>query len=151
MRRHRRQVAANGAIVLASLVLVGVVFEMGVRLFSPQPAIRYRYSPDSFYEPVPGARFVYRRQEFATPIDYNAFGMRDRPRQLERFPGELRLALVGDSFAEGKEVPFDSCLAHLLEGKLQERLGQRRVEVLNFGVSGYGTVASTARFQAPRA
>lgn len=148
MRKYLRLAASNAAPVLGSLVMGGVLFEIAVRLFLPQPTVRYRFSPDSFYEPVPGARFVYRRQEFATPIEYNAFGMRDRPRQLARLPGELRIALLGDSFTEGKEVPFDSCFAQVLERTLQERHPRGPVEVLNFGVSGYGTVASTARFRA---
>jgi hypothetical protein len=136
-------VAASGGLIVAILVL-----EMGVRLLKPQPAVRYRYSRHHFYEPIPGARFVYRRSEFAIPVEYNQFGMRDRERQLAKPAGTVRLALVGDSQTEAKEVSFDSTFGQILERRLQEGRPGHRIEVLNFGVSGFGTLASAARFAA---
>jgi len=139
---------ANCLLVAAAFVAVGVALELGVRAFDPQPANLYRFSPVSFYEPIPGARFVYRRREFSVPIAYNTFGMRDRERRTERGSAALcRIALIGDSQVEAKEVPFDSTLGQRLERGLQQALPSRPVEVLNLGVSGYGTVATRARYQ----
>jgi len=139
---------ANFALVVGTCVAVVVALELVVRIFDPQPTNRYRFSPVSFYEPMPGARFVYRRREFSVPIEYNAFGMRDRERRTERASNEVsRIALVGDSQVEAKEVPFDSTLGQRLERALQKALPSRPIEVLNLGVSGYGTVATRARYQ----
>ena len=138
---------ANLSLLAGTFLVLVLLLEIGVRLFDPQPAVRYRFSPHSFYEPIPGARFVYRRREFAVPIRYNGFGMRDRERSLAKPAGGVRVALVGDSQTESKEVPFDSTWGQLLERRLQERWPSRRPEVLNFGVSGYGTVATTIRFR----
>jgi hypothetical protein len=66
---------------------------------------------------------------------------------LEKPAGGLRVALVGDSQVEAKEVELDSTFGQVLERGLARRLAGRSVEVLNFGVSGYGTVASLARFR----
>jgi hypothetical protein len=133
---------AAGAAVAALALL-----ELGVRWLEPQPAVRYRYSADTFYTPIPNARFVYRRREFAVPIEYNAHGMRDRARERAKPPGTLRVALAGDSQTEAKEVPFDSTWGQHLERGLGRRLPAADVEVLNFGVSGFGTVATLARFE----
>jgi hypothetical protein len=141
-----RLVAA--ALVAASLLLCLALLEIGVRWLDPQPANRYQFSPDTFYAPIPGARFVYRRVEFAVPVAYNSFGMRDRERSLAPPPGGLRIALLGDSQVEAKEVPLDSTFGQRLERRLQTLHPTCPVEVLNFGVSGYGTVATLARYHA---
>jgi acetyltransferase AlgX (SGNH hydrolase-like protein) len=142
-----RRRLANASLLIGSSALAILVFELGVRLIEPQPAYQYRFSPTTFYEPIPNARFVHEREEFSIPITYNAYGMRDRPRTLEKAPGALRVALVGDSFAEGKEVPLDSTVAQCLERRLSAAFPERTVEVLDFGVAGFGTAASTIRFE----
>ena len=121
------------------------LFELGVRWLEPQPESRYRYSPATYFEPTPGARYVYRRQEFSVPIHINDFGMRDLPRRLEKPPGGLRVALLGDSFAEALQVPLDSTVARLLEERLHGCFPARPLEVLNFGVSGFGAACCAAR------
>ena len=60
--------------------------------------------------------------------------LRTRPRH--------RIALVGDSFTFGLEVPFADSWGHLLE----TRLGAE-TQVLNFGVDGYGFDQAYLRFQ----
>ena len=122
-----------------------MLFELGVRWLEPQPESRYSYSPATYFEPTPGARYVYRQQEFSVPVSINDFGMRDQPRQKEKPAGGLRVALLGDSFAEGLQVPVDSTLARLLETRLRPCFPARSVEVLNFGVSGFGVAACAAR------
>jgi hypothetical protein len=55
--------------------------------------------------------------------------------------GATRVALVGDSYTFGMEVPFESSWAHLIE----EPLGSG-IQVLNFGVDGYGVDQSYLRY-----
>lgn len=146
LQQRLRSALAPGMLVLGGLACSAVLLEIGVRRFEPQPAVRYRYSPDTLYEPIPGARFRYRRSEFDIPIEYNADGMRDRERSVRAGKTALRIALLGDSQTEAKEVPFDSTFGQILERSLQSRFPQRNVEVLNFGVSGFGTMASAVRY-----
>ncbi len=53
-----------------------------------------------------------------------------------------RIALLGDSFTFGLEVPFEDTWG----AQLEQRLGQQ-VQVLNFGVDGYGVDQSYLRYQ----
>ena len=55
---------------------------------------------------------------------------------LDPQQGTLRIALFGDSFTWGAEVPDDGTWAYFLESGLNE--AGLDAEVLNFGVSGYG-------------
>lgn len=57
--------------------------------------------------------------------------------------GALRLACFGDSFTYGAEVADRACWAHLLELALEDR----RAEVLNFGVGGFGTDQALLRYR----
>src|SRR5262245_11615500 len=148
MRGRARAHLLNLSLVAAGLVASGLLFELGVRIFDPQPASMYRFSHDTYYEPVPGARFVYRTREFVVPVEYNEFGMRDVPRRIEKPAGGVRVALMGDSFVEALQVPLDSTMARRLEAELARRIPDRPVEVLNFGVSGFGTAAEAVRYRA---
>jgi hypothetical protein len=66
-------------------------------------------------------------------LSTNARGLRGaREVALEKSPGRLRIAVFGDSFTFGEEVSDDETFAHQLELLLTD------VEVLNFGVHGYG-------------
>jgi len=145
--RQRRRVLASLALLTSASAAALVLFELGVRLLEPQPETPYHFSPDTYFAPIPDADFVYRRQEFSIPVRFNHFGMRDRSRVLQKAPGTLRVALLGDSFVEALQVPDDSTLARLLERELGACLPGQAVEVLNFGVSGFGPVASAAHYR----
>ena len=64
----------------------------------------------------------------------NSFGLRGR-REYTRLPpeGGLRIAAFGDSFVHGNEVSDAECWSAQLEA------ADPRIEVLNYGVGGYGT------------
>jgi lysophospholipase L1-like esterase len=47
----------------------------------------------------------------------------------------FRIVVLGDSFMEAYQVPLETSLPYLL----QERLADRKVEVINLGIGGYGT------------
>jgi hypothetical protein len=53
-------------------------------------------------------------------------------------PGTFRIALLGDSYIEAFEVPFEKTVGELVEPRLSALRGTP-VEVLNFAEGGYGT------------
>jgi hypothetical protein len=70
----------------------------------------------------------------------NRFGFRDRDRTPEKPPGVFRIAVLGDSYTEARGVEMHETFTALAEQQLKDCPGfERGVEVLNFGVSGYGT------------
>lgn len=74
-------------------------------------------------------------------VQINSDGMRDREHSIQRDPGTLRIAVLGDSYVEGMNVALDKTFPAVVERELSHcpSLEGRKVEVLNFGVSGYGT------------
>jgi hypothetical protein len=69
----------------------------------------------------------------------NALGMLDVPRAIEKPPGTLRVACLGDSVGGECSLPRDNACA-ALEPILRDVRGGRPVEVLNFSVPGYNTM-----------
>ncbi|MBI5717894.1 MAG: SGNH/GDSL hydrolase family protein [Burkholderiales bacterium] len=88
----------------------------------------------------PGKEGWYRKEGEAL-VRINQHGYRDAERTLAKPPGTLRIAVLGDSFVEARQVAladsFVSRLGPALAGC--PALGGRPVEVLNFGVPGYAT------------
>lgn len=74
-------------------------------------------------------------------VQVNSAGFRDREHDVKKPPGTLRIAVLGDSYAEALQVPQEATFWSVLERQLNERggLSGQRVEVLNFGISGFGT------------
>ncbi len=88
----------------------------------------------------PGAQGRY-EQEGDAYVEINSAGMRDREHAVRKPPGTLRIAVLGDSFAEAMQVDRERAFWAVLEQRLKAcpALGGHKPEVLNFGVSGYGT------------
>ena len=74
-------------------------------------------------------------------VRINSDGMRDREHSLVAPSGTVRVAVLGDSYMQATNVPLEKTFAAFLERGLDACLQRsaRRAEVLNFGVSGYGT------------
>jgi hypothetical protein len=78
---------------------------------------------------------------------YNSVGIRSQPKEYNLKPaaGVLRIALFGDSFTHGDDVPFYETWGAQLEAILNEQ--GTPAEVINFGVSAYGMDQAYLRWQ----
>jgi len=101
------------------------------------PPIREADDPNSIVgvELTPGARQLEQTSCSSWYESINRLGWRDKERMIERQPGKIRIAVLGDSFTEGAAVNDDETFTRQLE----KLLGEDKVEVLNFGLSSIGT------------
>ncbi len=93
------------------------------------------------WKQVPGHAFTWAgtgwyAREFSVPVRVNSRGFRDREHEVGKPAGLRRVALLGDSFVEAMQVPFEKTAAQLLEARLNEE--DPPWEVLDFGISNYG-------------
>ena len=74
-------------------------------------------------------------------MSINQDGLRGPDYETAKRDDTLRIAVLGDSFTSGFEVPFESTFGQVLERHLSKcrATRDRRVEVLNFGQRGSGT------------
>src|SRR4051812_12233119 len=124
--------------VLAASALVGLAIVEGVlRLAGFQAPIWYGPDERLGWSLRPGAQ-GWHTHEGRGYVSINSAGQRDHEHPIEKPPGVYRVAVLGDSYAEAMQVNEDQTFWHVLEGKLSQ-CWARPVEVVNFGVSGYGT------------
>ena len=88
----------------------------------------------------PGTKGQYQR-EGESYVLINSDGLRDREHAKAKPADTVRVVVLGDSFSEAMHVPMEQTFWFLLEQRLQEcnAFPGKKVEVINFGVSGYGT------------
>ena len=115
-----------------------IVIEILLRIFFPQNLNITRLDAEKIYEHKPGIKSILKRQEFATNVKINSYGLRDKEYELENPNGTIRIAIVGDSFVFGFGIEQNETFVKILEGIINSRL-KKNYEVINFGVSGYGT------------
>ena len=128
-------------LVLAGLWIGGSIaaLEVALRATGYSEPLWYRADPELGWSLRPNARGKFTQEGFST-VRISPAGMRDRSHPLQKPPATYRIAVLGDSFAEAMQVEYkDSFLWHLQEklAACKFRPGEQ-VEVLNFGVSGYG-------------
>ena len=122
--------------VAASLLLLEVILRItGFRYLNLSQEDQY-----VGYALRPGAEGWWTR-EGETYIKINSDGLRDREHTKVKPPETLRIAVLGDSYAEALQVPLENTFWAVMGQRLQgcEAFGGRRVEVINFGVSGFST------------
>ncbi len=89
------------------------------------------------------------KQEGNAVVKINSDGLRDVEHALEK-PGDVfRIAVLGDSYMEAFQVDFENSFPSLLQQKLQHKaqLLGKKIEVINFGCSGYGTARELIMLQ----
>ena len=128
------------AVVAASVVVGLLIFEVFLRAVGYTYPVFYQPDEVRGYSLWPGAEGRYRR-EGAAHVRINSDGLRDREHSKSKPANTLRVAVVGDSYAEAFQVEREKAFWSVLEANLRDcpALAGREVEVINFGVSGYGT------------
>lgn len=138
----------NVKVVTLSLFLSLAVVEMG--LAGQNFYLDHQYPQSQLglglweYDPVLGwkqranteAIYAKKRDRFRTRVKINSKGLRDDEYAYEKKPGVFRILLLGDSVIAGLEVKKEEVLDTQLEHLLEK---DGRYEVINAGVSGYGT------------
>jgi len=134
------RLAAKFLLILLGLLFGCVVAEIALRIAG--------YSYPEFYQPDQSRGYALRpnmegwyRKEGGAYVKINSAGLRDREHARAKPPGTTRIAVIGDSYPEAFPVPMEDAFWAIMEKKLEEcgAFGGKRVEVINFGVSGYGT------------
>jgi hypothetical protein len=135
VRRATRWLA-NGLLLVGTVVGTLVAVEVGFRYLYPQPMGVWHQDRDGLALHWPG--LVTYLPQFGLSVSFNSAGMRDGEHSVEKAAGVFRVLVLGDSFIEALQVPFEESFPSLLQGDLARR-ADRPVEVINASVSGWGT------------
>jgi hypothetical protein len=127
-------------LMVAGTLLALLAFEILLRAIGYSAPVWYRPDTQLGWTLRPGVAGWFTKEGRGF-VQVNAAGRRDVDYPLAKPDGVYRIAVLGDSYAEAMQVQRDEAFWALLPGRLRACGFQpgKRIEVLNFGVSGYGT------------
>lgn len=140
--RGKRWLGHLLAVGLAAGISVSAA-EIALRLLGVRYPAFYVVDSQRGYGLRPGARGLWTREGRGS-VSINSDGFRGPLPARTPPEGTLRIAVLGDSFTEALQVDQQQTWLQRLQARMNEaptcgiRQG-RQVEVLNFGVGGYGT------------
>ncbi|HJT21580.1 MAG TPA: GDSL-type esterase/lipase family protein [Nitrospira sp.] len=137
-----RRFLTNSMLVCGSVCATLVGIELVLRVVGLSFPVFIR-SDDvlgwSFFPKVEG----YSVHEARAWVRINEAGFRDIEHQIVKPAGTFRIAVLGDSFTEGSNVAEAETFPSVMATALSSCAASKQAyEVLNFGVSGYGTAQS---------
>lgn len=140
---------------ILSIFISFLILELGFRLLDRKDTI----SPvkqimvanergDTLHSPNLDIMYPSSEQNRLVHIKTNSDGFVGFDYPLEKSSNTLRLAMLGDSFIEAFQVDFESNFVYLLERNLRKKYGgEEKIEVMNFGVGGQGTMEELLRYE----
>jgi lysophospholipase L1-like esterase len=137
----RRAIWLRRALLLSgSLAFSFLILEVGLWMIGFEFPVTTARHPHRGYSNRPNAEWIQRSEGFAS-VSTNSRGFRDAEWAIAKPAGTIRIAVLGDSFTEATQVAEEERFTELLEMQLREKrlFEGRKIEVMNFGSSGYGT------------
>ena len=135
----KKNIVVSLVVLLIMFLFVEIILHFTLPAYYGIPPYTFIADAELDYIPNPNFEGIVVNKEHATkelPILINSFGFRDK--EVTKEKGDvLRLITIGDS-----ETFPDTLLVEEQYGKVVEILTNNKVESLNFGVSGYGTIQS---------
>ena len=135
----------NSWLVKAVSILIGILLplvagELWLRLTGFSYPIFFHADPVTGHMHRPHAEGWY-REEGEAYVTINSEGFRDREHKIVKPAGVVRMLVLGDSYAEALQIPMEQTFWAVLERELNacHAFGQATIEVINLGVSGFGT------------
>jgi hypothetical protein len=135
-----RPFLAKLPLVIFGILVGAFLAELALRLTGYSYPEFYQVDQSRGYALRPGMEGWYRK-EGESYVRINSDGLRDREHLKTKAADSIRIAVLGDSYPEALQVSQEQAFWSVMENQLQQcaAFAHKKVEVINFGVSGYGT------------
>lgn len=139
LSRGKRLLFRLAALAIATAIALALV-EVGLRIVGYSSPQFYEADETLGYRLIPGMTGRYTR-EGESRVEINSDGFRDVEHTIEKPADTFRIAVIGDSYVEALQVGRDEMFTNFIPGPASNcpEVGGKKIEVLNFGVSGYST------------
>jgi hypothetical protein len=136
----RANLVANASLVVGGLTVGVLLCEVILRLLGVSHPIFYQGDYYLGQSGRPGAQ-GWQTTEGGAYVRLNSVGLHDLEHHKAKSKDGFRIAILGDSYAEALTVRLDHAFWKVMERELNHCTGldNRKVEVINFGIGGYGT------------
>ena len=128
--------------LVAAALLLGA--ELLVRSLAPQEVLGWGERPSLEPHPTfgwrlsPSSETHLRWESYDYTVTANALGFPGPEYPAEKPENAFRILTIGDAFTSAEGVDTSQAWPRLLEAELATQAPDREVQVLNFGVTGYG-------------
>ena len=149
MERNKKNSAANLLLILSSMLIVFIFTEVALRILDISYPRMVQRDDNLGTVYIPGLEF-WQSDEGVAYIKINSEGFRDKEGDVQKSQDVFRIALIGDSYVDAFSVPIEARFTEVLEEDFNTRCsstGTKKVEVLNFGMSGRGTAQELLTFR----
>ncbi|MEP6913494.1 MAG: SGNH/GDSL hydrolase family protein [bacterium] len=138
--RRLKALAGKLLLILFGILVGALIAEVTLRVAGFSYPEFYQPDESRGYALRPGMEGWYRKEGQAY-VRINSDGLRDREHSKAKPAGTFRIAVLGDSYPEALQVAMEESFWAVMERKLSEcgAFDGKKIEVINFGVSGYGT------------
>ena len=127
--------------VCAISTVVGILaIELFIRVAGHDRPLFWEPDAQLGWRHIPNAQLHW-TEEGDGHVRIDSLGARDAERSIRKETGVFRIAVFGDSTTEAVQVDLEQEFTRLLEQRFHQRGLQ--IEVLSFGVIGYGPLSST--------
>ncbi len=135
-----QQITGNLILGLSGAIVALIIGEIALRIMQISYPSFYQADPYRGHALIPGISGWWKHEGKAW-VSVNKDGLRDKDYAKEKPENTLRIAVIGDSFAEAIQVNEEQTFWSLIENKLPQcqKFQQQNIEVINFGVGDYGT------------
>jgi len=138
--KNLKKYLANLSLVIFGIFMALALVEVIFTYVYPQSDDFYQFDPYIGWKHIPNKTGLWVRKEFVVPIKINSEGFRDVEHFPEKPPDVYRIVVLGDSFVEAFQVKYEETFCYLLEKMLNSDSEiKKKVEVINLGVSAFGT------------
>jgi hypothetical protein len=136
------------ALIVFGLGVALVITDIGIRIANHWFPYFYCSDPYRGWGLNPLAHGWYRREGLSY-LRINRDGFRGPDYPLQKPPGVIRIAVLGDSYVEAMQVAENETFTAVIQRDLADcpALKGKRIEAMNFGVDGYGTAQELAVLQ----
>ena len=146
-----QRLLVNLTVLFSSVVLIFAVCEIFARVFYVEPQTgmhRLLMQHDELlgWKKIPNNIGTHVTDEFQTRIRTNSKGTRGPEYPYVDDEADLRIVVLGDSFAEGYTVEFEDLFSEILRYELNREI-DGQVDVINLGTAGYSTDQELLLFQ----
>lgn len=123
-----------------TFLLVFFLIEFFLRILNVNFPIFQKHDEITGFSLLPNTKGIWNREGEGL-VSINSQGLRDIEHSFIKNENTLRIAILGDSFAEARSVNLEDTFWKKLENNLNNCLNKKYdgVEVINFGVTEYST------------
>ena len=144
-RKRFKKKLQNISLVIMSLSITVVILEIAIRIFIPQE-LRFNVTQwDSYvgFVNIPNIQGYAKNQDYRMFVNINSRGLRDKFYEYKKASDSIRIGIFGDSFTFGEGVQNDetypNCLEKIFDNDKSTILANKKIEIINFGISKTGT------------